>query len=339
MGFGHGQIAAFLPDGERPDHIRVVAGRTTSLWSLTSPTWVIRLWDIATGKELPRLERADGCFPYSFAFSPDGKTLAVGSCQFGVFLWDLTTGKHTKHLKTPNEMIRAIAFTPDGKTLIASAGNTIIHGTWRRLRNSRTAGPAEGIIPSRPLPGRRPARASSANGGKMDGIALWDMKSGKVVREWPVTASVTSLAFSPDGKTLVSGESDGRSPTIVLREVAAARSGVSMRLGVVAVAFQRTAKRSSPAMQGGDPPLGRGNIQGADAGEAARRISDATLSPDGRTLAFHRDKEECFDDREIRLWDMAAGREIGGFPTESLGRRPPSLRARRQDARRSDTIL
>ena len=33
-----------------------------------------------------------------------------------------------------------------------------------------------------------------------------------------------------------------------------------------------------------------------------------TLSPDGRTLAFIRDKESCFDDREIRLWDMAGTR-------------------------------
>src|SRR3954470_18755707 len=47
----------------------------------------VRLWDVATGKEKLKLD-APGI---SLAFSPDGRTLAIGGD--GVQLWDLTTGK------------------------------------------------------------------------------------------------------------------------------------------------------------------------------------------------------------------------------------------------------
>jgi WD40 repeat protein len=103
---------------------------------------------------------------------------------------------------------------------------------------------------------------------------------------------------------------------IVLRDV----SGKDRRFnapGVVAVAFSTDGKTLISGHQGGVIRLWDADTftERAPATDG-QRMSDAILSPDGRTLAFHRDKEKCFDNREIRLWDMAAGREIGGFPTE-----------------------
>src|SRR5437764_980711 len=56
------------------------------------------------------------------AFSPDGKTLATGSSDNTVKLWDLAAMKETATLKGHEDTVNALAFSPDGKKL-ASAGN------------------------------------------------------------------------------------------------------------------------------------------------------------------------------------------------------------------------
>ena len=47
----------------------------------------MRLWDAATGEELVRLP-GHTSYVYSLAFSPDGQTLASGSGDATVRLWD-----------------------------------------------------------------------------------------------------------------------------------------------------------------------------------------------------------------------------------------------------------
>ena len=57
----------------------------------------------------------------SVAFSPDGKTLASGSQDQTVRLWDVATGEEQATLKGHTNAVSSVAFSPDGKTL-ASAG-------------------------------------------------------------------------------------------------------------------------------------------------------------------------------------------------------------------------
>jgi WD40 repeat protein len=50
----------------------------------------VRLWETSTGKELLSLE-GHRSYVYSVAFSPDGKTLASGSADASILIWDLGT--------------------------------------------------------------------------------------------------------------------------------------------------------------------------------------------------------------------------------------------------------
>ena len=60
------------------------------------------------------------------AFSPDGKTIATGSDDKTIKMWNLHTGEELDTLKGHSGEVYAVAFSPDGKTLLsASADKTI----------------------------------------------------------------------------------------------------------------------------------------------------------------------------------------------------------------------
>ena len=54
---------------------------------------------------------------FSVAFSPDGKTLASGSLDFTVKLWDVSTGKELRTLEGHALEVYSVAFSPNGKIL------------------------------------------------------------------------------------------------------------------------------------------------------------------------------------------------------------------------------
>jgi WD40 repeat protein len=163
--------------------------------------WTLRLWDVASGRELRRLgkedpasEVNDGC---PVVFSPDSRmaasaTLAIRG-RFGddnertFRVWDVATGTEIRSFKGKKTSFGPAAFSPDGKILAVGA-------TW--------PGPREGVD-----------------------IYLWDVVRGIELRPIEHTRSegveaITSLAFSPDGKTLASS---GVGPFIQLWEVATRR--------------------------------------------------------------------------------------------------------------------
>jgi WD40 repeat protein len=92
----------------------------------------VRLWDVATHRELGTPLTGHTAAVDSVAFSPDGKTLASGSDDRTIGLWDVATHRE---LGTPltghTAAVDSVAFSPDGKTLASGSDD----GTVRLWTN------------------------------------------------------------------------------------------------------------------------------------------------------------------------------------------------------------
>ena len=94
------------------------------------PEKIIRVWDVASGKELRQLvnpAKAADEQHSGFGFlglAPDGKTVITTSADGLMRLWDTGTGQEKRNLDVGKEWATAVAYSPDGKTL-ALAANSI----------------------------------------------------------------------------------------------------------------------------------------------------------------------------------------------------------------------
>ena len=167
-------------------------------WAALSRRGEVRVWR-EEGKLLHLAWQAHTDTTYALALSPDEHTLASGSVDGSVKLWDVESGAllwsgwHT-------QSITCLAFSPDG-SLLASGGLDATVRLWEASLGT----PLEDM----PHPGPVFALAWSPDGrllasGDFAGtIRLWEMQQTGPARLWQTLSGhstwVRGLAFAPDG--------------------------------------------------------------------------------------------------------------------------------------------
>ncbi len=298
----------------------------------------VRVWDVVTGRLLHTLE-GHRAWVRGIAFSPDGRRLfSISSQTFGmagvgslpekdpnygtVKVWDAVAGRELHSWRTAP--VHRIAVHPDGRRL-AVAGR----GTVRLLdaNSGKEAGGLQAFVGDAPPLAFSPDGMLLATAGTNGALSLWDLARRE---EFPIekddAPSVESVAFSPDGRRLVSGGGKEDKPgTVRLWDVADPKNPkeLSARQGharpVKGVAFSPDGQRL--ASIGAD---GLARLWDADTGfelrsfrHADRTVVDAdradeggvAFSPDGQRLAT-----ACGGMLDpgavVKLWDVTGGEEM-----------------------------
>ena len=261
----------------------------------------VTLWDTATGKRQTAIPERKGDYR-ALAFSPDGKTLAVGGEDRTVAVWDLATGRQLGqevHLDT----VWAVAFSPDGKSVasatlggavtiwdltppeeattihnstpikslrFSSDSNTLMVGGNPTTLLDVATGKATSVLPVTGVV------AASADGNtvvrwnKDDAMNIWDLRAGRQIANIPEPRTDIKnwgLSLSPDGKMVATFCSWHGDSTVKLWEIATQQS--------------RTLTRDRPVESS---------------------VLCAAFSPDAKLLAAG------FQFQSIVIWDVATGK-------------------------------
>jgi len=217
-------------------------------------------------------------------------------------------GWEIRQFQDPREEAYAVAFAPDGQTIISTSRDKTLKlwdvATGQKIRTF--FGHTDWVTAVAFSPDGKTVISSSDD----KTLRLWDVATGQRIRTFSGHSDlINSVALSPDGETVISGSKDG---TLKLWNMATGREIRTFsghESWVMAVAFAPDGK--TVVSGSNDKTLKLWNVK---TGQTLRTFSGhrdvvfaVAFSPDGKTIL------SGSHDKTLKLWDVATGRALGTF--------------------------
>jgi WD40 repeat protein len=270
------------------------------------PTGTIRLFEVATGKQVQELRPGNDIWFSTAAFVPGGKYLATAySHDSDIYLWDIATGQIVRKLTGHTDRGLGLAAAPDGQRLLSWSDDRTLRlwdlKTGQELRKLEGhTDKATGVFSP---DGKRILTFSHDRT-----LRLWDTDTGKELLRLEGHNDSCTASFAPDGKQALSFGAD---QTIRLWDLTTGKEIRRFEGGAVkdgARGFVANGRRVAAFC--GDQKY---RVWDTASGQILREIDLAeiggdrwtmTASPDGRlALANHQDGS-------VRVYDLGSGKEI-----------------------------
>ncbi|MEB3164807.1 MAG: P-loop NTPase fold protein [Prochlorothrix sp.] len=239
------------------------------------------------------------------AFSPDGKTIASGSYDKTIRLWDLQGNPMGEAFQGHSNVVASVAFSPDGQAIVSGSSDKTIR-LWD-LQGNPMGEPFQGHSDVVYSVAFSPDGQTIVSGSADQTIRLWDLEGNPVGEAFQGHSDVIySVAFSPDGQTIVSGSRDY---TIRLWDLEGNPTGEPFQghsNAVNSVAFSPDGQTIVSGSR--DETIRLWDLQGNAIGEPFQGHSDivysVAFSPDGQAII------SGSRDQTILLWDLQ-GNPVG----------------------------
>jgi WD40 repeat protein len=283
----------------------VAISRSGQYWAAGSKRGEVQVWREA-GQILHRVWQAHPDIVMSLAFRPDERTLATGTLDGSLKLWDVERGT-LLWSSWQTKGITCLAFAPDGR-LLASGGRDATVRLWDPQLGT--------LVEEVPHPGPVFALAWSpdgrwlASGDFVGTIRLWQRQPSGPARCMQTLSEhsnwVRGLAFAPDGSRLASASWDG---TLKLWELETGRCLETLE--------EHTERMQALAWSPDGGTLASGGwdttIRLWDGQEGTLRAVLQGHSGIVYGLAFTPDSRHLLsssDDGTLRLWDVERGKSL-----------------------------
>lgn len=301
----------------------------------TATAQVTALFDVYTHWDLVHEIAGHTDEVRSVAFSSDGKTLASGSYDQSVRLWNTADWSAAGVLTGPARPVLSVAFSPDGGTVAAGSDEGKVW-LWKLSDPSHPSQLDHGgrVFSVAYSPDGKFLASGSGDTGDTN-VKIWDLQGDPkpAVRTLPFTRTdemktapaggqvpsnnyIRALAFSPDGKLLATGSAD---KLIRLWQVQGTSSSPDLTLAghtgiVYTVAFSPDGKllaSGSNDMTVRLWSLPDGKPFGKPLSDQTASITGVAFSPDGRVLA------SGSSDGTVNVWRLDDGSKLADLKEPS----------------------